>query len=182
MSIFIILTLTAYDFIIQGFKNTLIGSEQEEAVQNARKASGIVIDELRTAKKSDMGDYIFETVATNTISFYSNVDTDAATEKIRYFLSGTELKRGEIKPTGTPLQYSSGNETFSTIAKYLNNQALPIFTYYDTNNNLIANPGAYIGLIRLVHVSLKINVTPQTAPADYFVDSNIQIRNLKDNL
>lgn len=182
ISIFIIFMIASYDFILQGFKNNMIGNDQEEAVSNARKASDVVVKELRTAKKSDLGDYLFDSVATNSIRFYSDIDHDNSTEKVRYFLDGAVFKKGVIKPTGTPLQYLESEERVETLASHINNKSLNIFSYYDTYNNLIASSTINLGLIRLVKMSLKINVTPETAPADYFVDSNIEIRNLKDNL
>ena len=39
-----------------------------------------------------------------------------------------------------------------------------------------------INEVRLINVILKINVTPLVAPNDYYVETDIQLRNLKDNL
>jgi prepilin-type N-terminal cleavage/methylation domain-containing protein len=182
MSIFLFIVVSSYDFIIQTFKAGAFSTEQDDASRTARKAADVMVREIREAAYSSRGDYIFDTLGTSTLIFYSNVDNDTNEEKIRYFVSGTFLNRGVTKATGSPLQYLSANEKVSPIVYYVNNQSLPVFTYYDTNNNLIANPSANKIFVRLVHISLMINVTPSTAPKDYYLDSDIQIRNLKDNL
>jgi prepilin-type N-terminal cleavage/methylation domain-containing protein len=182
IAIFISLSIVAADFIIGGFKGNIFGYEQDAAVANARKATNAMNKEIREAAQSVRGDYLLDTVQNQTFTFYSNIDSDADTEKIRYFLDGTALKKGIIHPTGTPMEYQGASESVVKIADYINNQAMAVFTYFDKNNNQISDPTTYKKNIRLVHIMLKINVTPERAPTDYIVDTDIQIRNLKDNL
>ena len=91
-------------------------------------------------------------------------------------------ERGVIKPSGDPLEYVVGDEIVNEVAEYVENQTLPIFSYYDKNNNLIADPNSDKSDIRLVQILLKINVTPERAPNDYDVTMDVMLRNLKDNL
>jgi hypothetical protein len=63
------------------------------------------------------------------------------------------------------------------VADYVNNLSSPIFKYYDSDLNETTN----INDVRSVGVSLKINVTPERAPYDYILESDVQLRNLKDN-
>jgi Tfp pilus assembly protein FimT len=182
MAIFVTMMIIGSDFVIQGLKSTTFGYEQDEAIQNSRRALNTMTEEIREAAPAANGDYLFNTVGTSTLIFYSNVDSDSYTEKIRYFVVGTYLHRGVTKATGSPLSYPAGNETVTMVAKYLNNVTIPIFTYFDTDNDLIASASSSIAQIRLIHVSLKVNVTPDRAPNDYFVETDTQIRNLKDNL
>jgi len=182
ISIFMVFMIASSEFIIRGLQSNVFGYEQEDAIANARRAAGVMVEELRRAANSARGDYLFETVATGTIVFYADTDDDGLTERIRYFADGINLKKGSIAPTGTPLVYDQADEKISTFAIYLNNQSMPIFKYFDTNNDEIANPAANKTRIRLIRTTLKINVTPERAPADYFYTADIQIRNLKDNL
>ncbi len=182
ISIFLILAIISSDYIIQGFRSTVFGYEQDEAVQNGRKVINSLIKEIREAAQSDRGDYLLDAVEEQNFSFYSNIDADGNMEKVRYFIDNGVLKRGVIEPAGDPLEYLPANETVSEIARYINNQAEPMFAYYDTDYNLIANPSANKQNIRLVKIFLKINVTPERAPNDYIISMDIQIRNLKDNL
>lgn len=182
ISIFTVFIIAASDFVVKGLQSSVFGYEQEDAVANARRAAGVMVEELRRAANSAKGDYPFDTVSTSTIIFYADTDDDGLSEKIRYFADGINLKKGSIAPTGTPLMYNPGDEEISTFAIYLNNQAMPIFSYFDTNNAVIASPATNKTRIRMIRTTLKINVTPERAPADYFYEADIQIRNLKDNL
>lgn len=182
MAIFVTLSIVAYDFVISGLKAGIFGYEQDTAITNARKVINSINKEIRGTEQSDRGDYLLDTVATNTLIFFSNIDAQTDIEKISYFTDGSNFMKVIIKPTGTPLEYSNANAVTSTVANYVNNKASAVFTYYDTNNNIISNPTDNKRHIRLIHVYLRINVTPDRAPKDYDIDSDIQIRNLKDNL
>ncbi len=182
ISITVLMLFAASNFIIQGYKANIFGAEQDLAVQNARKVGQKMVREIREATNSDRGDYLMDDVQQQTLSFYSDTDKDDDVEKIRYFLDNNTLKRGIINPTGNPTEYLSSNEIISEMAEFVNNQGEEIFTYYDTNNALISDPIANKDKIRLIHISLKINVTPTIAPNDYYVEMDAQVRNLKDNL
>ena len=182
MTIFVFLIFVSSDFIIKGIQSTSFGYEQDTAVANARKTLDPLAKEIREAAPAINGSYAFASTTAQSLTFYSDVDSDRGTEKIRYFLSGPALYRGVTKATGSPQIYLASDESINKIADYINNQSEPIFSFYDTNNNLIANPAASTSAIRMIHVALKINVTPLIMPADYLVDMDIQIRNLKDNL
>lgn len=182
MAIFVTLSIVAYDFVISGLKAGIFGYEQDTAITNARRVINSINKQIRGAEQSDRGDYLLDTVATNTLTFFSNIDTQSDIEKISYFIDGLNFKKVIIKPTGTPLEYSNANAVTSTVASYVNNKSVPVFTYYDTNNNIISDPTVNKRHIRLIHIYLRINITPDRAPKDYDIDSDVQIRNLKDNL
>lgn len=182
ISIFLVLMIIGSDYIIKGFKSIQFAYEMETAVSNARRVINEIIKEVRKSNTSDCGDYLLEQVDPQSFIFYSDIDADGLMEKVRYFLDSGAFKKGVIKPSGSPLAYLSGNEIVTVQTNYINNQAEPIFYYLDTNNNIIAAPASHKSDIRLVRISLKINVTPEIAPNDYYVDTDIQIRNLKDNL
>ncbi|MFH1661723.1 MAG: type II secretion system protein [Candidatus Falkowbacteria bacterium] len=182
MGIFLIFMVMVGDFIVNGFRAVRFGYDQEDAVANARKVMDVMIEEIREASQSSSGDYLIDDVEGQNFSFYSNIDSDAEIEKVRYFLDAGVFKKGIIEPSGDPLVYLDANEVVSEIAQHVNNQAEDIFYYYDTDYNLIADPVADKNNIRLIHISLKINVTPGVSPNDFYVSTDIQIRNLKDNL
>ena len=182
MGIFSIFIIMSADFIIQGFRSSAFIYEQDLAVQNARKAQDIMVKEIRKANRAENGEYLLDTVLPQTFTFYSDVDSDGLTEKIRYFLDNNNLKKGLIHATGSPIGYPAENEAVSILSNYVNNQAKPIFLYYDKNNLPIANPTSDKQSIRLIEILAEINVTPATAPKNFNVEVNVQIRNLKDNL
>ena len=182
MAIALMMVSAATAFIIYGGKANIFGSEQDMAVKNARKAGAEITKEIREAAQGDNAGYLLDLVEAQNFIFYSNIDDDDSIEKVRYFLDDHMLKKVVINPSGDPLEYSAVNAATTTIAMYINNQAEAIFTYYDTANNLIADPISDKSDIRLVHISLKVNVNPNIAPQDYYVEMEAHIRNLKDNL
>ena len=103
-------------------------------------------------------------------------------------MSGSEFIKGVIEPTGVPLQYLSQNEVSTVLSKYVRNtQDEPVFTYYDGDYSgdpedvSLTTPADPLAL-RLIHIHLKINAIPEQAPKEYILESDVQIRNLKDNL
>ena len=182
IGIFLILIAISTDYIITGLKSSRINEEQEEAVKNAKNATEVITKEIREARQSERGDYLLNVVNPQEISFYSDVDNDIITEKVRYFISNRVLVRGVIEPSGVPLEYNIANEATSSVANYINNNTQAMFTYYDTNNNLIADPTTNKTLIRLIKLLVIVNVNPLVLPGDYNLETDVQIRNLKDNL
>ncbi|PLX21163.1 hypothetical protein C0584_03390 [Candidatus Parcubacteria bacterium] len=180
--IFSILAFLSSEFIVKGFRTTTYGIEQDEATRTARRVVDTMILEIREAQGSSQGDYLLQDVSPQSLSFFSDVDSDNEIEKVRYFIDGDLLKRSIIQPTGNPLEYLVDDEITETVAEHINNQALDAFTYFDTNQTIIVNPGGDRDKIRLINVNLLVNVTPEIMPADYILDMDIHIRNLKDNL
>lgn len=164
------------EFIINGFKATTFSAEQEEAVDNARKATEIMGEEIRGANNSDNGSYPIITAADQELAFYSDINDDGSMERIHYYITGTKLTKA-VTLSGTANDYS-GTPTITQIADYLNNQTEPLFFYFDRDNT----ETDVINNIRLIELKVKINVTPSRAPNDYYVESDINLRNLKDNL
>jgi len=176
LSIFSVVSLIGAEFIIKGFKAISFGSDQETAINSARRAMELLSTDIREARSSEKGGYALLTNEEQNFAWYGDVDNDGVSEKIRYFLSDNTLKRIVTEP-GPENNYDQAGVT-TIIAQYINNQIEPIFIYYDSDNN---EAGA-INDIRLIRIKLKINVTPEIAPQDYYIESDIQLRNLKDNL
>lgn len=176
ISILLMAAALSSEFIIKGFKTTTFESEQETAIRNARRGMEIMVKELRGANNSEKGDYPLATIETNNLIYYSDIDDDNIMDKVRYFVDGSYLKKTVVAPDEDD-EYSGAGETI-IISNYLNNQAEPIFIYYDNNYSQTAS----INNVRLINIKLKINVTPERAPEDYYVETDVHLRNLKDNL
>jgi prepilin-type N-terminal cleavage/methylation domain-containing protein len=176
MGIFMIVFALGADFITTGFRATTFQAEQETAVQDARRAMDIMTKEIRGANQSAQGSYPIANMDTDMLEFYSDVEYDEAMDKVKYFLDGTALKKVVTQP-GPFSDYDQPGAT-TTIAQYVNNQSEPIFTYYDGNYAITDA----INNVRLVKITLKINVTPERAPNDYYVETDVHLRNLKSNL
>ncbi len=90
------------------------------------------------------------------------------------------LRKGVTQPTGYPVEYPEENENVTILSQYIRNQ-LPIFRYFDGDGSELAAP-ARLEDTKLMRVHLIININPLRAPGDFELESNVQIRNLKDNL
>ncbi len=151
----------------------------------ARKILQPVSSEIRAASPSSLGSYPIETATATNFAFFTDNNNDGIKERIRYFLSGNTLTRGVINPTGNPLQYLSGNEVLTEVAHGLVNNSTAIFTYYDSNytgsSTPLTQPVSVLN-IHLVKITLIIDADPNRPPASVTVTTQVNIRNLKDNL
>jgi hypothetical protein len=174
MTIFVTLFIVAGDMIINGLKSTRFESEQATAVQNARQSMGIMTEEIRGANTSERGDYPLAVAQPQQLTFFNDVNNDNLMEKIRYYLNNTNLVR-EVYSPGALKDYSVFSAS-STIASYINNGSAPIFTYFNAGSATTT----VIDQIRMVRTHVIINVNPATAPNDYILESDVNLRNLKD--
>lgn len=144
-----------------------------------------IASEIRGASPSSLGAYSIENASNTSFIFFTDINNDGLKERIRYFVSGTTLKRGVIIPSGSPLKYLSGNETVTDVIPNIRNGTTQIFTYYDANYNGSTAPLSQpvsITSIRLVKITLIIDVDPNRPPDPITVTTQVNIRNLKDNL
>lgn len=161
------------------FINTTLNAQDQ-----ARRTVGNLVAELRTASISSLGAYPIAEASASSLTFYSNIDSDAYKERLRYFVSGNTLKRGLLKPSGSPLTYNPVNEQIVDVVNYVINTT-SVFSYFDSSYNGQSNPLTFpvnLADIRLVRVSLQIDQNVNEPPETYELSSEVNIRNLKDNL
>lgn len=167
-------------------QNQLQVFQQYNNVDQANENVQLFIKEVRTARDGDNGAFVIEQANDQSIVFYSDIDFDGITEKVRYFLNGTNFYKGVIKATGYPITYPQAQEKVTLLANNVRNASSPIFYYYnsnwpqDTQNNpLIFNQR--LSNAKLVKIYLKIN-SVSDPKSDFVTESYAQIRTLKDNL
>lgn len=172
-----------------GFEQQLFMRRQNDALEEAKRGIEVMVEEIREAADGDNGAYPIELADDYTFIIFSDIDVDAITERVRYFVENEELKKGTIEPSGVPLVYNSNDEIVVTVASFVVNQTntLPVFRYYnkdypgDLVNNPLSTP-ATIADVTLVEVRLLVNTNPVKAPDNLQIDSFVQIRNVKSNL
>ena len=173
-------------FIYYAYRISDYDFQQSQAIRNARNGIETMVEEIREAQAGDDGSYILEKADDQEFIFYSDIDEDSYTERVRYFLEDSVFKKEVTKPTGSPPVYTDTEDPI-ILSSYVRNDDTPIFTYYngdwpgDEINNPLPTPTRLIET-KLMHVYLKINVDPNRAPVHFELESNAQIRNLKDNL
>ena len=172
-------------FIIDGLRYSSVIFEQLQTQNDGRKVLQQVIDVVRKAEESSIGAYPLASAGDYELIVYANVDDDSLRERVRFWLDGTTLKKGVIKPSGSPLSYS-GAESVVEIAHSVVNfeESEPVFLYYDedytgTESELV-QPIDEID-VRMVRVRLELEEDPTESPVPLEVESAAMIRNLKGN-
>lgn len=153
--------------------------QQILAIEEARNGIETMIKEIREARGGDDGSYIIERADDFEFIFYSDIDKDGDTERIRYFIERTDFRKGVIDPSGDPLGYK-GEEKITILSKYVRNQP-PIFHYFDGNLQELPPP-ARLQDTKLMRVYLVINIDPDRPPQNFILENDVQLRNLKTNL
>ncbi len=177
--------------VVSQFQVNIIGynkssSDSLQSAQDARSILRVMVKELRSAKPGSNGSYPIVQAATSSVTFFSDIDADGQQEQIRYFISSTLLQKGTIKPTGSPLAYSSAQETFSTLAYNIKNAtSSSLFEYFDNAYSGTSSPltaPVNVTDVRLVKINLMIDADPNRSPIPRLYTSQVMLRNLKDNL
>lgn len=173
-------------FIIGTFMKTifdyqLLFTQQLSAQQEIENTFATMIPEVRSMTPSALGGYPIGQAATSSLTFYVDIEGDGGVDQIRYFLSGTTLKKGVTRPAGNPLTYVGSGEIVTDMA---HNVVVgdPIFTYYDasfTGSEPAMSIPVAISSIRLVRVSLTLKDPNKTAPLSASIE--IVPRNLRTN-
>ncbi len=181
-----LVALAAWTILIDAFSFNDLISLNLGVQEEARNALKMMTAEIRAASPSSGGAHPIAEATTTSLTFYSNIDNDALKERIRYFLDGEILKKGTIKPTGNPPAYNPADEKIKeVIHSVTNGVAIPVFEYYDANYD-----GATLPLnqpidelaVRLVKVAVHIEPASRTSLDPLILETQVSIRNVKDNL
>lgn len=148
----------------------------------ARNITDQMANDLRKANYASNGAYAIDSATAVSIVFYSNINNDSYLEKVRYFISGNNLQKGVIVPTGNPLVYNPANEAVVILSKREANGASALFEYYDSAYNgvsgsSLANP-VDVTKIKLVKINLILddNAVPGSNP--FIIETKVNLRNL----
>ncbi len=180
-----IIFLLVFNFGNDVFSFNSNAQKNLSAQTDARRMLKSIVKELRKASPSSLGSYPIVSASATAVTFFVDVDNDSYKEQVRYFLQGTELKRGVIKPSGLPLSYNPANEKIIILIRDINNGVTPIFEYFDSSYTgvgpSLVQP-VQITQIRLVRITVKIEKDPNKSLGPFIVTSQVFLRNLKDNL
>lgn len=185
ISIFVIIIFAVTSSILSFYKYNAYGFEQLQAVDSARRGIEPAINDIREATYSDEGAYPIVSVATSSLSFYSDVDSDNNIEKVRLFFDvGTNtFKKGLTESAGDPLTYDNQPETLFTLAENVRNvkQGVDIFKYYDNTGAEIIDLSNVFD-VTFITMSVVVNINPARSPNDFILRASAALRNLKSNL
>lgn len=98
--------------ILMLYKTQDFTFQQAIAINDARKGIETMIKEIREARQGDDGSYPIEYAGDKEFIFYSDIDKDGATERVRYFL-GNINSGSQVKECVTFVSGGSCSVTFS---------------------------------------------------------------------
>ncbi len=152
--------------------------QQASATVSAQHGIDQMIRSVREASYASNGAYPVVSLAGNDFKFYADIDGDFGIEQVHYYLSGTNLLKGVIEPSGDPSVYT-GTEVVSTVSEDVRNiaQSTLIFTYYNKNGTLMSDY-TKIGDVRYVSARLLVDVDPNKSPIPLSLNSSAALRNL----
>lgn len=141
-----------------------------------------VVRDVRSAVYSEEGSLPLVTIATSTLTLYTDTDYDGKVERVRYFISNNELRKGIIEPTSTS-SYPTNTETLSTLVSGVTNTTTntPVFRYFSATSTEVTS-SANILRVRRVEVLLigSSRFGPETS--EVILRSSASIRNLKETI
>lgn len=155
------------------------------ADSNAKSALKRLTAELRAAETSAMGGFPIESAATNSIIFFSDPDKDGVRERLRYYIENGSLVRSITEPKGNPASYFNEDEKSQDLIVDLLT-ASSSFLYFGNNYDGSASSSPLLSPInpqdiKMARFVFVIQASNAKAPTAYVVQSEVMIRNLKDN-
>ncbi|MDR3557898.1 MAG: type II secretion system protein, partial [Candidatus Pacebacteria bacterium] len=186
MAIFVAVMVAVTTFLININSENRTISGSFETAQDAQVILKTMLTELRQASTAANGAYPIANAGTSSLTFFSDVDNDGSTEEITYSYIGNTLYRAIIQPTGSPLSYNLASQsTSSLLTDVRNSSSTPMFQYFDQNYTGTSSPLSLpisVSAVRLVKISLSLDVLINQAPGVQTYTTQVSLRNLKTNL
>src|SRR3989344_2808464 len=134
----------------------------------ARGMLKILSAEVRSLSPSSNGTYPIEQASSTSLVFYSDIDNDTLKERVHYYLDGSVVRKGTVKPTGAPLSYNLGTETLKEVMHdVINGTTTPLFNFYDSTYAGTSSPlgePVVSADIRLVQITIIVDKDPDKPP------------------
>ena len=112
--VFSLMMVALTALVISSYRSHGYGLEQANAVEEARGGIDAMNREIRAAKTGDNGSYALERADDKQIVFYSDIDGDGQTERVRYFL-GTITSKNETRECSTSAAGGTCSVFFSNL-------------------------------------------------------------------
>lgn len=184
ISFAVLSVIVAFGTDIFTFQGAISGSYT--TTQDAQAILKTIMSELRETAPGGNGAYPITSTGTSSVVFFSDPNSDGIEEQVTYALVGTDLYRRQIIPAGSPPTYNPASQTSSVIVRNVRNGATePIFEYFDANYTGTSSPlvePVSATAVRLIKISLKLDVDPRKSPLPVTFTTQVSLRNLKTNL
>lgn len=177
IAIFSIIMIGVNQLFIKSWQNYNLVIHTNEASVAANRGVSDIVNVLRKICEAENGSHPILNVEDFDLKVFSDIDKDGTTEKVHYYLNGTDLMVGKSNPSGFPLSYPTGDDETSILVKnVVNSSTQPLFFYYNGENEIISAPAGSINEIRMIEVNLFID----RKEGDINIESYASLRNLSD--
>ncbi len=189
VSAFIVLLIggALYGMFGDNFKLARRAYRSLSAQQDVQILSRRFLVETRSAVPSEVGAYAIQTASSGEFTFYTDADDDGMIERVRYFVSGTELRKGITNPIGNPLTYTGATEQVRTVVRDVAATTTPVFTYYGATYSGGASSTPLtvpvdVSQVRLIQLTITVDADATQPPEPAVFSTQVTFRTLKDNL
>ncbi len=155
--------------------------EHSTAIREARGGIEDALRYLREASYASDGAFPIASVATSTLVFYANVDSDSEIERVRYSLMGGTLYRAVTEPAGNPPAYTGVTATSTIVTMVMNTGSTPLFRYFDDASMELFVP-VNISEIASVQTTIVVDANVQRTPLSFTLSGGATLRNLREQL
>jgi len=165
--------------VLSFYKSNRVALEESFQIRSAERGVQALVRDLRETTYGDNGAYPLATIASTTITFYSDVDHSAPIEQISYVLSANRLTRTVTYSAGDPPTYT-GQSVTTVVSDFVRNleDGIPMFRYFDAGGAEVTDPLDITDVVS-VTVSLVVDITPVHAPGEFTLRSSASLRNLR---
>ncbi len=177
-----LISVTLGTLLAYFYKTNAYTLEQSTAVAQARAGVEDAMRYLREASYGSDGSYPVESASATSITFYANINSDVAIERVTYALQGNALVRSVEEPSGNPPTYAGAVPTTATIAtSIVNDASTPVFRYYDNTGTELSEP-VDVSKVASVETTLIVDVNVNRSPVSFTLSGGATLRNLKTEL
>lgn len=179
ISLSTIIMLAVVDSVLFFYRANTSTLEQGYQVESARRGAELFVRDVREATYADDGAYPLATMASSSVTFYSDTDVDGSIERIRYTLLGTTLYRNVTDASGSPPAYTGGGVT-TTVSTYVRNfdENAALFRYYNASSTEVTN-AQFINTVVSLTVNLVVDIVEKHTPGKFTLTESATLRNLR---
>lgn len=167
-------------FVIDNYRFQALTITEGASLGEAQRAVSKMKREIRGITYGENGAFPLADAEGQTLTIYTDIDFDGETERVRYWLDGTNFYKGIIEPQGGADVYPPGQENSELISGHVANDTEAIFLYYDEDftgsEPPLVNPAEPD--IHAIGIHLIVDTTPTDTDGRYVVDTIINPRNL----
>lgn len=164
--------------VIYFYRSSNFAIQEASAISAAQHGMDLMVRTIREASYASDGAYPVAAIATSSFTFYADVDSDSAIERVHYYLNNKSLIKGVADPTGDPPTYPVAEATTSISESMRNfDENVALFTYYNKTGGLITDYTKR-GDVRFVTLNVIVDIDPNRTPTTTSLRSSAALRNL----